>query len=264
MQILITLINIKVKPKKLVFVLPVTYQTQQAGTGIESLWEFYSDGGQPEKMAGLYPNRPSYVSFQASFSMTENKIWNSGKIRFKKTLQHSRRELGPRRSSVSPWNTVAQIPPWLRMVSCGAQEAITVVSWSQGGPHCSSRNNSFSYTLIPRLINYYLRLKFSHSSVPQQEHPYPHAHIQYSTSLVFHKLNPQILLYLFPSFLSNDHLHIYLSIFYLCVLFFTLPTPPIYRIKAPLGSLFDLFSNKFQTVFGLISALLSYNLFWFR
>ena len=47
------------KPEKPVFVLPVTRQTQQAEMGIESLWELYSDGQRPGKMAGLYPNRPS-------------------------------------------------------------------------------------------------------------------------------------------------------------------------------------------------------------
>ena len=43
--------------------LPVTYQTQEAETGTESLWELYSDGQWSEKMAGSYPNTPSYIFF---------------------------------------------------------------------------------------------------------------------------------------------------------------------------------------------------------
>ena len=54
------------KPEKPVFVLPVTYQTQKAETGIESLWALYSDGRRSEMTAGLYPNRPSSISFKVS------------------------------------------------------------------------------------------------------------------------------------------------------------------------------------------------------
>ena len=54
------------KPEKPAFVLPVTYQTQQAETGIGSLWVLYSDGQQCKKMVGLYPNRPSYIPFQTA------------------------------------------------------------------------------------------------------------------------------------------------------------------------------------------------------
>ena len=73
---------IRLKPEKPVFVLPVTYQTQKAETGIESLWALYSDGRQSERTAGLYPNRPSYISLRASLFITENKVWGGVGVKF--------------------------------------------------------------------------------------------------------------------------------------------------------------------------------------
>ena len=122
---------------------------------------------------GFVPNRPSYVSFEASLFITENKVWwgvwNSGKFRFKKdcSILALGGYLCPRGSSVSPWNTTVRTPPWLLRVSCGAQRSNCL--WSPGvrvDNTCSSRNNSFSHALPTRLINYYLKLKYSNSRVP--------------------------------------------------------------------------------------------------
>lgn len=54
------------KPEKRAFVLSVAYETQLAEKEIESLWLLYSEDQWSEKMVGLYPNRLSYISFQAS------------------------------------------------------------------------------------------------------------------------------------------------------------------------------------------------------
>ena len=58
--------DVWVKPETPAFLMLVTYQTQKAETGIEPLQTLYSDGQQSEKIAGMCPNRPSYISFHAS------------------------------------------------------------------------------------------------------------------------------------------------------------------------------------------------------
>ena len=48
----------------------------------------------------------------------------------------------------------------------GTKTDLLSVSWSQGGPSLQFWNKSFSQALTTKLINYYLKLKFSHSWVP--------------------------------------------------------------------------------------------------
>ena len=68
---------------------------------------------------------------------------------------------------VSPWNTMAEIPPWLLMVSSGAQRSNFLQSPGVRVDRTFSfRKNSFLHSLTTKLINYYLKLKFSSFWVP--------------------------------------------------------------------------------------------------
>ena len=87
---------------------------------IESLWVLYSDGWWSEKTVGLYPTRPSYMSFQASFFIIEKVrwgVWNSGKIRLKKALQHS--------------------PPWAVSCAPGGPLSLPGTQWLRYHLDCS-------------------------------------------------------------------------------------------------------------------------------
>ena len=48
---------------------------------------------------------------------------------------------------------------------------LPVATWSQRGPYLQFWNNSFLHELTPKLINYYLKLKFSNSLVPPSTSP---------------------------------------------------------------------------------------------
>lgn len=74
--------TVLLKPEKLAFGLPVTYQTQSAETGIESVWALHSDGRRPEKMVGLAPTHRLTFPSQPALSVRGQEcgegVWDSG------------------------------------------------------------------------------------------------------------------------------------------------------------------------------------------
>ena len=153
------------KREKLVFHAACRYQTQSAETGIESLWALYSGGWRSEETVGSYPNRLSYIFFPSQPFITGNKqgavrgFEIQGKLGERK-LQHSRPgQLAVPRGrwlSVFPWNTMACMSPFVPQVVnfSGAPGSWLSLPLAGMGLICSFWNNSFTYALPTRLINY--------------------------------------------------------------------------------------------------------------
>ena len=139
-------------------------------TAIESLWALYSDGQRSEKMAGLYPNRPSYIfcPSQCFYNREQNAVRGfeiSGKIRFKKpqyslpgqlaiprVICLSQEHKGPD-ASTCPQVVIFSSAPGGQLFSQEPGWALSV----------GSESKALTYTFLTRLITIYLKLKFSNS-----------------------------------------------------------------------------------------------------